>query len=78
MPHRQDWQDVPSRPPTASGRKAFISRNSQPSIGIGLDQAGINGETFPTDQIRLDTASDGHLEYFAQKVVFTTTVMSVL
>jgi hypothetical protein len=78
MRHRQERQDILLRHALLHQEEGLHPWQSPQSIGIRPDQAGINGKTFPTYQARLDTAPNGHLEHFAQKVALTKTAMSVL
>ena len=43
-------------------REPLCAGNAALAIGVGLDQTGVHGKAFATDQSFLDAARDGHLE----------------
>jgi hypothetical protein len=63
---------------TRVGWKSLLAFDSPLPIGIGLDQAGVDCESFTTDQPLLDAAAQDALEHATEEIALPEEAMPVL
>jgi hypothetical protein len=59
-------------------RQAVRARDAALAVGVGRNQAGVDGEAFPADQALRHAASHHGLEQLAQQITLAETAVGVL
>ena len=74
----EDGQVLVDRSACRLWRKSLVAFNPLLPVGVGLDEARIDGKSFTSDQPLLNTALEDILEYATKEIALAEAAMSVL